>query len=84
MGIPALRSASVLFVKNPGISYPEFLFLIPGSRAITSWSFYAIHITKTRTLLYDITMTSWVQTIEIARTSIAQGQEGSAILVETY
>ena len=26
-------------VKNPGISYSEFLFLIPDSRAITSWSF---------------------------------------------
>ena len=28
--------------------------------------------------------TGLVQVIEIARTSIAQGQEGSAILVETY
>ena len=50
-------------VENPGISYSELLFLIPGSRAITSWSFYAIHITKTWTLIYDVTMTSWVQTL---------------------
>ena len=26
----------------------------------------------------------WIASIEITRTSIAQGQEGSAILVETY
>ena len=33
-------------VKNPGISYSEFLFLMPDSRTITSWSLYAIHIMK--------------------------------------
>ena len=33
-------------VGNPGISYSDLLILIPGSRVISIWFFYAIHITK--------------------------------------
>ena len=58
-----VRWTSRRSVENPDISYSELLFLIPGSRAITSWSFYTIHIMKTWTLIYDVTMTSWVQTL---------------------
>ena len=60
-------------VKNPGISYSEFLFLIPDSRAITSWSFMLFILQRPRplsmmslwhhgpgllSLIYDISLTS--------------------------
>ena len=40
------RPVVVVVVGNSGISYSDFLILIPGSRVISICLFYAIHITK--------------------------------------